>query len=708
MRKNEGIVLTVVVATGVSSVVTQLLTIREFLAQFQGNEFVIALIFFNWLMLGGLGAFLSHLITDRWWRPTRRRMAWLSLALVALSPLQILAIRYLKNVVFIPGASVGFYPTLAYSLGLIAPYSLLLGFLLPYSLFVIRDELPDYPGARLYIADNLGDAAGGALFSFALVFLLSPLKAVLVANLPLLAAIWRLFPVPRRGALIGLGAALMALWAGVYWERSSLQPLSGQLVEYVESRYGRIVVHRDRDQYTLFIDGAPVYSNQDLINAEETIHYPLSQLSPQTGSPRILLIAAQAGMFKQLQKYDPRRVDYVELDPEVARIQFQYGLLKKTPPMNLIHQDGRAYLSPKRNGHSEREPRYDAIIINLPEPETFQLNRFFTDAFFQLAKRRLAPGGVLSFRASGFDNYLGEPQRQKISCLYNTASVHFKHILMLPGQSIIFLCRDQSLNADIPALLEQKKIDTQYIRDYYYGDLTDMRIQYLNNLIDFKTPTNQDQSPYLMRLIFAQWFAQFASSPSGFMLVLAILSAIYLARISREEFVLFSTGVITMGSEILVIFAFQIFFGYIYFWIGCIVTIFLAGLLPGAWIGNRMKRRCGFVLVLTDMLLIVLLGIFIIIVHTMGDRLSLAAMLGFGLIISVCCGCQFPAALHLQGDHNTAAGKAFSADLLGAALGALGVSVVLIPYLGLVWTTVVLISLKGASLIALRREAWIN
>jgi len=41
----------VVIATGISSVVTQLLIIREFLAQFQGNEFVIALILFNWLIL---------------------------------------------------------------------------------------------------------------------------------------------------------------------------------------------------------------------------------------------------------------------------------------------------------------------------------------------------------------------------------------------------------------------------------------------------------------------------------------------------------------------------------------------------------------------------------------------------------------------------------------------------------------------------------
>jgi len=54
----------VVIATGISSVVTQLLTIREFLTQFKGNEIVIALILFNWLILGGIGTLLAEGIGD--------------------------------------------------------------------------------------------------------------------------------------------------------------------------------------------------------------------------------------------------------------------------------------------------------------------------------------------------------------------------------------------------------------------------------------------------------------------------------------------------------------------------------------------------------------------------------------------------------------------------------------------------------------------
>ena len=58
-KTDDRAILRVVIFTGIASVVTQLLTIREFLSRFEGNEVVIALILFNWLLLGGLGSLLG-------------------------------------------------------------------------------------------------------------------------------------------------------------------------------------------------------------------------------------------------------------------------------------------------------------------------------------------------------------------------------------------------------------------------------------------------------------------------------------------------------------------------------------------------------------------------------------------------------------------------------------------------------------------------
>jgi spermidine synthase len=683
----------VVIATGISSVVTQLLTIREFLTQFQGNEIVIALILFNWLILGGIGTRLARTaVKGPQRRPTVDFLARLSLVLCIVAVWQLLAIRWLRDVVFIHGSSVGFYPTLLFSFLTIAPYCLLLGFVLPYSLFVLRTQAADYPGARIYITDNIGDVCGGALFSFALVYWVTPLAALFLAHLPLLVSIWLLFDPPRRrhpGMLIPplLVAALLA--GGIGIEHRSLSPAEGQLVFYRETRYGRITVHRDREQFTLFEDGVPVISSQNLSVAEETIHYPLSQLD---AVKRVLLISAEGGIMAELEKYSIQAVDYVELNPTVADVQFRYKLIKNIAGLQVIHEDGRAYLR-------QSKKTYDAIIVNLPEPNTFQVNRFFTDGFFKSAAAHLAENGVLSFSMQGFDNFLAEPQRQKLSALYNTARTRFQHVLLLPGQKVFFLCRNRPLTPDIPGALDRKRIATAYISGFFHGNLSPERIERLNGLMDPSTPLNTDTAPYLMRLMFAQWFSKFQTSPVGFSLVIATLSLIYLLGVSREEFVLFSTGCMTMGCEILVIFAFQIFFGYIYLQIGIIITVFLAGLLPGAWLGSRLQGRGRQILALTDGFLIAVLVLFILAITNFADRLPVAFYLVFGFAVSLACGFQFPVALELRGADNTAATRAFSADLIGAACGTLLTSVALIPYIGILGAAGGLIGLKLVSLV---------
>jgi spermidine synthase len=425
--------------------------------------------------------------------------------------------------------------------------------------------------------------------------------------------------------------------------------------------------------------------------AEETVHYPLAQL------PRVhhvLLISAEGGIMTELEKYRPDSVDYVELDPKVAEVGFRFGLIKRIPNMKVIYQDGRAYLA-------NSNKIYDAIIVNLSEPDTFQINRFFTDRFFDLARRHLAPHGVLSFAMKGFENYLAEPQRQKLSSLYNTVNDYFSHVLLLPGQKIFFLCSSQPINTDIPALLDRKHISTRYIKGYYYGNLTHERIKRLNDLMDPKAPKNSDDYPQLMRLMFQQWFAKFSTSPIGFIAVLAVVCIVYLTRISSEEFALFSTGFTVMGSELLVIFAFQIFFGYIYLQIGLIVTVFLAGLLPGAWFGDRFRNRSKQTLALADGLLILLMGLLIVALKQGGYHLPVSFFLFYGFVISLICGFQFPVALYLRGGEAPAVTQTFSADLIGAAFGTLMTNVVLIPYFGIIWAAAGLIGLKLLSLMVI-------
>lgn len=690
---NEKAIHRVVIATGISSIVTQLYTIREFLTLFEGNEFIIALIIFNWLLLGGIGTLLARRYPGS--NHGIDQLGKITFVLAGLSPLQIILIRYLRDILFVHGSSVGFYPTFYYTFFTSSPYALLIGFVLPLSLFVQRAENPGYSGTTMYIVDNIGDVTGGAVFSFAFVYILTPLKALFFTNLIVIVAACLMMRRARAGRCSIVIFAVVSLAAnalGVLVERPSLSTGEGELVHYEETFFGRLVVKKSSGGVTLFEDGIPVSSSENLIMAEEAVHYALCQ----TDSPGdVLVIASVSGMMEEIDKYGPDTIDYIQLDPAVSTLEFRFSLLKEVPGLRVIHQDARAYLQ-------GADKTYDAIIMNLPEPETFQVNRFFTDEFFAIAKAGLRPGGVFSFSINGYDNYLGESQRLKISSLYNTVQRHFDHISMLPGQKTFFICRDSPINEDITDLLRKRNITTSYISGYFAGNITRDRIGYLSDSIESSTPVNSDTAPYMMRLVFAQWFEQYQTSPVWFFSCAGLFFIIYCFFITKEEFVLFSTGATLMGSEILVIFIFQILFGYIYLKVGMIVTVFLAGLLPGAFLGQRLRGMSPRVLILADLSLIILLAFIVLVLEIGGHGFPELLFYAVAFAISVLSGLQFPVALFLRGGDNPAAVRTFSADLVGAAFGAVIVSSVLIPYLGLVWAALGLIMLKTASIIVVR------
>ena len=431
----------------------------------------------------------------------------------------------------------------------------------------------------------------------------------------------------------------------------------------------------------------PHITSHDPALAEESVHFPLSQVDrPQ----RVLLVSSIGGMLAEVAKYRPSQVDYVELDPMVAQLQRRFGLLAPTDNLTVIAEDARAYLA----GSSEL---YDAILVNLPEPETYQMNRFFTAGFFALAKNRLAPGGVLSFAIEGAANYISANRQRKLSSLANAAGTQFDQVLLMPGRRLFFLCSDRLLDTDIPLLLESKGIPTRHIRHFFRDDLTDRRIRQFNEAVDPGVPPNLDLSPRLMRLAFLGWFQRHGEAPFWIILLGAAAAFAGMARMTKPQWVLLTTGCTGIGAEMLAIFTFQAIYGYIYLQLGVLVTVFLAGMLPGAWIGGRYAGSRRRALVGADLLLTLLLFLFALLLTAAPNTLPAASLYVFGLLISFGCGFQFPMALGLAGDDAAGASRSFSADLVGAALGVLLVSLVLIPFLGMIRTCHCLAGLKLVS-----------
>jgi spermidine synthase len=681
-----------IIGIGFSSVSIQLLTVKEFLSSFQGNEIVISIILFSWLMLTGAGSFIAKFITS----PSYPVFALLNFIIGILPLVQTLFIRMSRDYIFIQGVAVGFYGILGFVLGTIALYCLLTGFILPYALIHLRLSEDRFTSGHLYLMDSLGDILAGICFSFIWVYLLTPFQIIAVTSSLCMAVtvllLWKSghkFWVMPVSILSGF-FLIICLNHGV--ELGSLHTqYTSPIVDYEESKYGRIVVTQDQDQYNFFESGTPLFSNLMTTENEETAHYPLSQV--QKVNNVLLISGGIGGTLKEIEKHNPKRIDYVELDPTLIKMAKKFHFLAESSRVTLHLTDGRKFIS-------STSITYDAIILDLPEPDTFQMNRFYTYDFYQQARKVMSPGAVLAFNMSYSPNYLSEVQLQKLSSIYRTVKPFFRNVLLLPGEKAYFLCSDAPLSTEISKLLAQKSITTDYISGYYEGNVTIERIERLNRLVQSHGGrVNKDFSPVVLKAMFTQWFAEHQTSPWYFIGSMAAIFLIYLFSIKKPELVLFTTGFAAMSMELIIMFCFQIMYGYIYLKIGAIVTSFLAGLAPGALIGTRIKVSTRRLLILSEIFLITLIAVYALVVHFIGKPLPEWSFLVYGFIFAFFCGLQFPIIAGFIGEKASPAAGCFAADLAGAALGTIFTGLVLVPLSGIFAAIYFLFFLKVLSLL---------
>ncbi|MFC1866988.1 hypothetical protein ACFL0H_02480 [Thermodesulfobacteriota bacterium] len=677
-----------VIGTGISSISVQLVTIREFLTQFHGNEITISLVLFSWLLFTGLGS-----LAAKFFKRSSVTLYSLLILLIALWPLpQIILIRYLREAIFMHGVSPGFYQIFFYIISTIALYCFLVGFILPYALSVLSAGYHDFTSGELYITDSMGDILGGIIFSFILVYWLKPFKTIAVTSSLLILSAFLLLLLSRKFSLLIGSVLLISVFylcaMNTHFERSILSGQYGDIVRYLESPFGRIVITKEGVQHTFWESGLPLYSDANVINSEEKIHYPLSQLE-KIGN--VLLISGGLGeTLDEVSKYDPEHVDYVELDPYLTGAAQELGFLKKRPYLSIINSDARNFIK-------GTEKRYDAVIIDLPDPGTFQINRFFTSEFFYLIKRVLNRNGVLSFGMEYSPNYISDVRKQKLSTVYNTAQLHFRNIKVLPGGEAYFLCSDGKIFTDIPSMLNSRSISTKYIEGFYYGNVTVERIKQLQESIDRREYINTDFEPRMINITFKEWFFKHGAFPRAFLLIVMVIIFLYLMSMKKEEYILFSTGLAAMGVEMLIVFTFQVIYGYIYLKIGLIITVFLLGLLPGAAVGNLYKGEHLIRLIVSEIILLCLLLVFFVWISFIKGELHQAYFLTYCFLFSFFCGFQFPVATRIIGEKMSPAAGCLAADLAGAAVGTLVVGTLLIPLWGIESAIIFLILVKISS-----------
>lgn len=724
---------------GFTATVAQIVLMRELMVVFHGNELSLGLMLASWLAWTAAGSGLLGRLGQGVAQPARL-VAMLEAAVSIAFPLSVTAARFSREV-FRPvtGEMLGPGQMLAAGIAVLAPFCLLSGWLFAAgSRLRMRAAGEDTASAsaRVYVLEAAGSAAGGLVASLLLIrWLDSFAVAWLLAAANLLVAARLAF---RRGiAMAVAGLALIPGWVATRaLENVSLRVLWRGLavLESRNSPYGNLTVVETEGSRTLYETGLAAGTVPDPASAEESVHYALLQ-HPW---PRHLLLIGggwQGALGEALKHPSLERVDYVELDPAVLRVaerQFAGAwLAARNDPRVRVHAlDGRLYVRRARE-------RYDVIIVNLPEPETAQLNRFYTLEFFREAARRLDEGGVLSVRLRAAENYLSPELARLLGSVDATLRAVFAETAVLPGETVhFFAARRAGVLARDAGVLEQRLrargIQTRYVREYYFRfRFTPARVRMLEEQMRVAGPPrlNRDFAPVGYYYGVTRWSAQFdrryraaleVAARAGFASLAAgvfLAAAVVAWRAARHggrgaaAVAIAAMGFTLMALQVLLLVGFQVLFGYVYHQLALIVGAFMAGMALGSRQAlDCAKERDARLLALSAALAAVSGIVLFAVLRSLapasaGGAVWLAGHVAVPAVAAACGwmgGFQFPVAsrLYFREGPRAGLGALYALDLAGACAGALVTSGYLLPVFGYFKTAclLALVNLPGALL----------
>ncbi len=688
------------IVLGFSAILSQIILLREFLIIYNGNELICGLILANWMILTGTGAYLGKITKNIGYSKNFIFYALILLGLIP--PVSIFLLNNLKNIIFEPGISIGLFQILFSSFVLLLPFCILSGYLFTYLATKLSTELKANLIEKAYAFESIGSIIGGGIFSFLLVYFLTTYQVLGILLFINIVVVLALAVKTRLNAykvlLLIVSLSFIVLVFASDFDSFSKKALfkNQDLIFLKDTPYGNLSITKTGDQKNFYENNVLLFTTHNVIENEEAVHYAMVQ---HPDPKNVLLISGGiSGITDEILKYDVSKIDYVELNPWIFKLGKKYTKSLEDKRINTIEKDARLFLK-------KTSDKYDIVLINLPEPSTAQINRFYTIEFLKELKKRLNNNAIISLSLPSTVNYISKEALMVNSVIYNTLKKAFKKVLIIPGEKNFFIISDSSLDLNIVKLIEDKGIDNLYVNQYYLDDeLLKQRSNYILSNISHDVNINKDFRPvsYFNQLVY--WISQFnIDIKIVFIIALIVLSGliVFLTKLKPVNLGLFTAGFTASSIEVILIIAFQIIYGYVYQTLGIIITIFMAGLSLGALSRNKIypqpKPNHYIILQFSMAVYSVILPFIVIFADSLSTISNLVHIIFFLLtiIVSFIVGLMFSVATHLQKDDiSTITAKVYSVDLIGSALGALIVSVILIPLAGIIYTCIILGSLN--------------
>jgi spermidine synthase len=299
-------------------------------------------------------------------------------------------------------------------LGVVLVIGTLVGLELPLLMRILKDHV-DFRDlvSRVLTFDYIGALVASLLFPLFLVPRLGLVRTSLVFGmLNAAVGLWgtyllrpllnpaRLFGLRARAGIV-LGLLLVALTqAERLTSLAEENTLPHPIVYSKSSPYQRIVLTRGDGGFQLYLNGNLQFNSIDEYRYHEALVHPL--FSVVRSSARVLVLGGGDGLAVReiLRHRDVESVTLVDLDPEMTTLSERFPALAELngrslsdPRVTVINQDAFLWVQ-------EPGPKFDAAILDFPDPSTFAVGKLYTTRFFRLLKQRLAPGAAVAVQCT--------------------------------------------------------------------------------------------------------------------------------------------------------------------------------------------------------------------------------------------------------------------------------------------------------------------
>ena len=694
---------------GTTTMIAQIILLREFLTVFNGNELVIGIVLSNWMVLTGIGAYIGKRSLKR---TNSSSVTIFTLLLLTVLPfITLFLINFLKNKIFPVGALISVFQIFFASLLLLIPLCFASGFLFTFISKSYSEIKNKNETGSVYGIESAGSIAGGLVSGLVFISIFSSVESLLVLVVIKGIALFvislkkRLHQLSRVSILVSFISFVLLFFHPENRIRSYVYP--NQKIEVSkDSPYGNIVITRRENLWSVYTNNSLMFDSENFMMNEEAVHFAMLQhLQP---SNVLLLAGGLSGQIAEIMKYKPLSIDYIEDNQWLVT-------LMKDSLQKIITRETTLYRSDPLRFIRKSLKKYDVVLINLPGPSNLQNNRFYTLEFFTLLKEKLLPGAVLSFGLPSPVNYLNTEAVELNSTIFSTLKCVFQNVIIIPGEKLYFIASDARLSCNIVEAVQKSGIENRYVNRFYFDDsLLKRQSETILASLNPESEINHNLKPVLYRQQLAYWLSYFTGKYwlMAFSATMIALFIFVTGSVSSKG--MFLTGFSATGMEILLLFGLQVFFGNIYLLTSFVISSFMIGLSVGSFFGRSIT---GFYQRETLSGNQLFFGIFAAItgillfspgVSNLPPAIVYSLYLTATAVTGVLTGIQFTrASLNQAGSYAEISGNTYSYDLFGSALGALIMTIYLMPKLGIVASalTISLLNLVFGFFLTLRKRS---